>query len=91
MRTFSSLTVRFETYDDEDNLWEVCAYITGTVDGDYGADADGNRGTKELFIDNYYFAEWFFNGTDTREIEVPSHIKQDLKEQATSYKNWEVE
>ena len=91
MKTFSSKTQGFEHTDEENNSWEVFAYVVGTIDSDYGSDSDGNRGSKEYFIDEHIYAEWFYNGIDTDEIKIPLHIKDILKKEALGYKEWEVE
>lgn len=44
-------TINKEVWID-DEVFTVEARVTWTVDNDYGADADGNRGESRLFIDD---------------------------------------
>lgn len=79
-------------YEEENGtIWELRAFATAKVDNSYGADADGRRGTRAIFIEDIIKNQYQKSGQDVKKEDVPEAIRKELDSQADNFDTWEEE
>ena len=58
------------------NTYEISGWVVYDVDKNYGADADGNRGTSRTFIDDYDIIN--IVNIKRPDVELKKRISQDV-------------
>lgn len=72
-------TLTYKVYF-EDDVYSATVDVTYHVDGNYGADADGNRGYPHLFIDDARIVKVTNSIDDIPPSELPDELKQKILE-----------
>jgi hypothetical protein len=61
---------------NEDDIYRVDGTFYYVTDSNYGADRDGNRGSKEVFLDDFSYE--VFDESDTKVLIDKDHPMYDL-------------
>ena len=72
-------------------VWSVTVKARGNIDRNYGADADGRRGTKMYFVEEYVYESWMKDGEEVLPEIIPADVKQDLLSQIIECRDWRDE